>query len=215
MKCKDFGSRGVLRTFPEPEDKVFSTLFQYKIMRKGGAFDKCKVRLTVHGQHMKRKGADGVGDYDDAFSPVPAASGSRTIPSLAIELDTFTDHVDISQAFVQGDLLPGDGHNGNVYISSPPGHDQYPSYVYRLLKPLYGMPSATCAWHTTMSTFLQREGAKPLVLKRVCGDQSLMGILLDILLGEIHISLPKPECTLQQKSVQFNESLKCNGAHRN
>ena len=39
------------------------------------------------------------------------------------------DHVDISQAFVQGDLLPGDGHNGKVYISSPPG---YTGYVYQL-----------------------------------------------------------------------------------
>ena len=25
---------------------------------------------------MKRKGADGVGDYDDAFCPVPAANSS-------------------------------------------------------------------------------------------------------------------------------------------
>jgi hypothetical protein len=31
------------------------------------------------------------------------------------------DLVDISQAFVQGDLLPGDGDNGKVYISPPPG----------------------------------------------------------------------------------------------
>ena len=48
---------------------------------------------------MKRKGADGVGDYDHAFSPVPAAGGFRTILSLATQLDMFTDHVDISQAF--------------------------------------------------------------------------------------------------------------------
>jgi len=31
----------------------------------------------------------------------------------------FTDRVDISHAFVQGELLPGDGHNCKVYISSP------------------------------------------------------------------------------------------------
>ena len=73
---------------------------------------------------MKRKGADGVGDYDDAFSLVPAASGFRTILSLATQLDMFTDHVDFSQAFVQGKLLPGYGHNGNVYISSPPGYEE-------------------------------------------------------------------------------------------
>ncbi len=38
----------------------------------------------------------------------------------------FMDHVDISQAFCQGDLLPGDGHNGKVYISAPPGYPEDP-----------------------------------------------------------------------------------------
>jgi len=65
---------------------------------------------------MKRKGADGVDDDDDTFSPVPAASVFRTILSLATQLDMFTDHVNVSQAFVQGELVPEDGHNGNVYI---------------------------------------------------------------------------------------------------
>ena len=68
------------------------------------------------------------------------------------------DHVDISQAFVQGELLPGDGHNGNVYISPPPGYDEDPAYVYRLRRPLYGMPSAARAWFKTMSAFLKSEG---------------------------------------------------------
>jgi len=70
----------VLQTSLCPQDKVFSTRFHYKIKRKGDEFDKCKVRLMVQGQHMKRKpeNADGVGDYDDAFSPVPAASSFQT-----------------------------------------------------------------------------------------------------------------------------------------
>ena len=76
------------------------------------------------------------------LSPVPAASGFRTILSLATQQNMCTDHVDISQAFVQGELLHGDGHNGKVCISSPPGYDQDPFYVYCLLKPLYSMPSA-------------------------------------------------------------------------
>jgi len=45
----------------------------------------------------------------------------------------FTEHVKISQAFVQGKILPGDGHDGKVYISLPPGYDEDPLYVYRLL----------------------------------------------------------------------------------
>ena len=72
--------------------------------------------------------------------------GFRIILSLATQQNMFTDHVDISQGFVQGELLPGDGHNGKVYISSPPGYDEDPLHVYRL----YGMPSAARGWHTTM-----------------------------------------------------------------
>jgi len=88
---------------------------------------------------MKRKNADGhgVGDYHDSFSPVPAASSFPTIISLATQFVMFTDHVDISQACVQDELLPGDGHNGNVYISAPPGYEEDPLNVYRLINPSY------------------------------------------------------------------------------
>jgi len=96
----------------------------------------------------------------------------------------FTDHVDIFQAFVQGELLPEDGHNGKVYISSPPGYDEDPLYVYRLLKSLYGMPSAARAWHTSMSAFLAKE-----VCATVGFEKSMYTITIDgacTLLG-VHI----------------------------
>jgi len=76
----------VLHTFLDPQDKVLSTRFHHKIKRKCGAFDKCKVRLVVQGQDMNWKNADGVGDYQDTFSPAPAASGFWTILSLATQL---------------------------------------------------------------------------------------------------------------------------------
>jgi len=69
----------------------------------------------------------------------------------------FTDHVDIFQAFVQRKLLPGDDHNGKVYIFPPPGYDEDPFYVYRLLKTLDGTFSAARPQHTTMSAFLAKE----------------------------------------------------------
>jgi len=36
-----------------PQDRVFTSCFHYKIKRKGGEFDKCKVRLVVQRQHMR------------------------------------------------------------------------------------------------------------------------------------------------------------------
>jgi len=126
---------------------------------------------------MRRKSEDGVGNYNDAFSPVPAASGFRTILSLVTQQNMFMDHVHISQAFFQGELLPGDGHNGKVYISSPPGYDEHPLYVYCLLKPLYGVPSAARAWHTTMSAFLAKEGCATVELKRACGPSRLTALV--------------------------------------
>jgi len=50
----------VLRSSLTPQDRVFTSRFHYKIKRKGGEFDKCKVRLVVQGQDMRRKGEDGV-----------------------------------------------------------------------------------------------------------------------------------------------------------
>jgi len=82
---------------------------------------------------MHRKGEDGVSNYDDAFSPVPAARRFRTNLSLATQQNMLPDHVDISQAFVQGELLPGDGHNGKVYIFSPPGYAG--NLLYRCVSP--------------------------------------------------------------------------------
>jgi hypothetical protein len=59
----------VLLSFLTPQDKVFSSRFRYKIKRKDGQFDKCKVRLVIQGQHMHRNDDAGVGDFDEAFRP--------------------------------------------------------------------------------------------------------------------------------------------------
>jgi len=72
----------------------------------------------------------------------------------------FTDHVEFSQSFVQGELVPWDGHNGNVYFFSPPGYEEDSPYMYRLFMPLHSMPSAVRAWHTMISIFLEIEACE-------------------------------------------------------
>ena len=107
---------------------------------------------------MKKKNASGSGDFEDSFSSVPHASDLHLKLALVTQHNMFTDHVDISQAFDQGDLLPGDGHNGKVHISAHPDYPEDPETCYLLRKPLYGMPSTARAWHKTMSVFLQTQG---------------------------------------------------------
>jgi len=114
----------VLRSSLTSQDCVFTSRFNHKINRKGGEFDKCKLLLIVQGQRMRPKAENGVGNYNDAFSPLPTASGFRTILSMATQQNIFTDHVDTSQVFVLGELLPGDCHNGKMNILSPPGYDE-------------------------------------------------------------------------------------------
>jgi len=65
--------------------------------------DKYKVRLVLQGQHMRQ----GV-DYEHSFSPVPHASSFRTMLSIAIANDMHIEHIDISQACVQADLIEVD-----------------------------------------------------------------------------------------------------------
>jgi hypothetical protein len=84
------------------------------------------VRLVVQGQHMQKKDASDSGDFEDSVSSVPHVSGLCLMLSLITQHNMFTDHVDISQAFVQGDLLTGDDHSGKVYISCPPGYLEDP-----------------------------------------------------------------------------------------
>jgi len=64
----------VLRSSFTLQDCVFTRRFHYKIKRKEEGCDKCTVtvRLVGQGQHMCRKGEDGVGDDNDPHSPVPA-----------------------------------------------------------------------------------------------------------------------------------------------
>ena len=116
----------VKRSSLQVDNHIFSTRFHYKIKRKNDEFERCKVWLVVQGQMMMKKDATGSGDFEDSFSSVPHTSGLRIMLAFASHHNMFMDHVDISQAFCQGDLLLGDGHNGKEYhyILCPPSYSR-------------------------------------------------------------------------------------------
>jgi len=103
-----------------------------------------------------------------------------------------------------GQPLPGDRHNGKVYTPSPPGYEEDSRYIYHLLKPLYGMPSASRAWHMTMSPFLEREG-----YETVGFEKSMWRVVIDghqILLGA-HINDFVIACANQPVLDAFRKRL--------
>ena len=144
----------VIRSTLLPSDTIFQMRFHSKIKRNDGKFEKCKVRLVVRGDRMTKKDESGIGDFEDAFRSIPHASGLRLLLAIVAQRNTHTDHVDISQAFTQGEILDGDGQNGKVYISAPPGFPEDTFYCYILKRPLYGMPSASRSKVTTISEIL-------------------------------------------------------------
>ncbi len=50
IKRKDWDR--VLRSTLLPSDTIFQTRFHYKIKRKGGNFEKCKVRLVTESSEV-------------------------------------------------------------------------------------------------------------------------------------------------------------------
>ena len=91
----------VLRSSLPRGTRVLGSRFHYKIKRKPDlTVDKYKVRLVLQRQHMKQ-----VVEFEQSFSPVPHASSFQTMLSMATASDMFIEQIDISQAFVQADLI--------------------------------------------------------------------------------------------------------------
>ena len=115
-----------------------------------------KARLIVQGFKMQQDV-----DYNDTFSPTPGSTATRTIISIATAEDLELYNVDFTQTFIQTDLLP-EAVNGRCFIWPPLGspHANTSGIVYKVLKPLYGVPSSPRALHKTLDGYSKSEGFK-------------------------------------------------------
>jgi Reverse transcriptase (RNA-dependent DNA polymerase) len=96
-------------------------------------------------------------DFEETYSPVVRPTTIRVTIYLALTFHWPIRQLDVSNAFLNGDL------NESVYMSQPPGFidTTNPDLVCLLHKSLYGLRQAPRAWFEKFSSTLLGFGFKP------------------------------------------------------
>lgn len=122
-------------------------LYSYKY-KADGSIERPKARLVVCGNnHVEGE------DFTDTFAPVAKMSTVRIILKIAATKNWLVDQMDVSNAFLHGDL------DEEIYMRLPPGFKASdPRMVCRLKKSLYGLRQAPRCWYSKLTTTLEEFG---------------------------------------------------------
>lgn len=117
----------------------------YKLKRGVDGSSRHKARLVAKGFSQKPGQ-----DFDQTFAPVVKLSSLRVLFGLAAELDLEVDHVDITTAFLNGDL------NETIFMEQPEGfvNNGDENKVCKLKKAIYGLKQAARCWNDKIHSFL-------------------------------------------------------------
>ncbi len=105
-----------------------------------------KARLVAKGYNQEY----GI-DYEETFAPVVKQQSLRLLLAIAENENLIVHQIDISTAFLYGEL------EEDIYIEPPVGHREMiqKGQVLKLNKALYGLKQASRAWNKTLVDYLK------------------------------------------------------------
>ena len=91
-------------------------------------------------------------DYEETFAPIVKQQSLRLLLAIAANENLIVHQIDISTAFLYGEL------DEDIYMEAHDGHREKigPNQVLRLNKALYGLKQASRAWNKTLVKYLER-----------------------------------------------------------
>jgi hypothetical protein len=120
----------------------------FKIKRDAsGNIERYKARLVAKG-FLQREGVD----YTEVFAPVSKHTSLRTLLAIVAAKDLELQHLDVTTAFLNGDL------DETLYMQPPPGYERGPGIGCRLQRSIYGLKQAPRQWYSKLKTELQTIG---------------------------------------------------------
>ena len=136
-----------------PGAKCINSGWVFRVKRNAdGSIEQYKACLVAKG-YSQRPGFD----YNEVFAPTFRFAAIRTIIALAAINDLHLRSIDISHAFINGDL------DETIYMRQAEGyHKGGSNRVYRLLKSLYGLKQAARQWNKKLHDTLIAMGFKRL-----------------------------------------------------
>ena len=132
-----------------PGRKAIGSRWVFKVKKNAdGSIERHKGRVVAQG-YSQRPGFD----FTETFAPTPKWAALRAILALAALENLHLESVDISSAFLNGEL------EEEVYMRQPPGFEEKgPNWVWRLLKSIYGLKQAGRCWHKKLNKAFEDMG---------------------------------------------------------